>query len=550
MKAKTFTQEELNNISKESLIKMYLALAESFEKVTIQLENLTEQVAILTQQRFGRKTEKSFALTSDQMTIADLLPENMKDIFNEAEATADDSAKEPEVETIIYQRRKRVGKRSEDISKLEVIVDETITLPDEELNELFPDGYRRLPDEVYHEVEYVPAKLVVHEKHIAVYAGKNDTGVVKAARPERLLKNSLLTPSLAAGVIDAKYVNHIPLNRISEDFRRKDFELSRQVLAGWMIQLTERYLRVVYERMKKELLSSKLIHCDETPFTVVKNGRGANSKDYMWVYHTGEKYGCPPIYLYAYDDGKRDTQTLKKFLGDYSGIIMTDGYQVYHTAAKERPDELTVAGCWVHAKRKYAEYVKSVGTEGFRGGIANEGVKRIQAIYHMENMVKGKDKTHKPAPEEILKNRQTLVKPLVDSYFAWVKSIAANPLVDKGSKVMSAITYSINQEQFLREFLDNPIIPLDNNEAEASVRSFCVGKHSWHIIATKKGAGSSAMLYSIAETAKANNLKTFDYFRYLLEQLLLHLDDAPAEYLDSLMPWSKELPEQCRKNKM
>ena len=111
-----------------------------------------------------------------------------------------------------------------------------------------------------------------------------------------------------------------------------------------MIQLTERYLRVVYEHMKKVLLTSKLIHCDETPFTVVKNGRGPNSKDYMWVYHTCEKYDCPPIYLYAYDDGKRDTETLKKFLGDYSGIVMTDGYQVYHTAAKERPDQLTVAG--------------------------------------------------------------------------------------------------------------------------------------------------------------------------------------------------------------
>lgn len=134
------------------------------------------------------------------------------------------------METILYQRRKRTGKRSEDISQLEVVVDETITLPEDALNTLFPEGYRRLPDEVYHEVEYIPARLLVHEKHIAVYAGKNDTGIVKANRPERLLKNSLLTPSLAAGVIEAKYVNHIPLNRLSEDFRRKDFEISRQVL--------------------------------------------------------------------------------------------------------------------------------------------------------------------------------------------------------------------------------------------------------------------------------------------------------------------------------
>ena len=223
MKSKTFTEEELNSVSKEMVIKMYLQLAESFEKMTIQLENLTEQVAILTQQRFGRKTEKASAMTSDQITMADILPDDMKDVLNEAEATADDSAKEPEMETILYRRRKRVGKRSEDISQLEVVVDETITLPEDELNALFPDGYRRLPDEVYHEVEYVPARLLVHEKHIAVYAGKNDTGIVKANRPERLLKNSLLTSSLAAGVIEAKYVNHIPLNRLPAE-RLRDIQ--------------------------------------------------------------------------------------------------------------------------------------------------------------------------------------------------------------------------------------------------------------------------------------------------------------------------------------
>ena len=177
----------------------------------------------------------------------------------------------------------------------------------------------------------------------------------------------------------------------------------------------------------------------------------------MWVYHTCERYGCPSIYLYVYEDGRRDTQALRAFLGDYEGILMTDGYQVYHTAANENPEKLTVAGCWTHCKRKYAEYVKGVGTEGFRGTIADEGVKRIQAIYHMENMVKGKKKTYKPTDEEILRNRQALVKPIVDSYFEWVKKTAENPLVDKGSKVMSALTYSIHQEPFLREFLDNPL---------------------------------------------------------------------------------------------
>ena len=376
------------------------------------------------------------------------------------------------------------------------------------------------------------AKFTVHEKHIAVYAGKNNTGIIKANRPERLLKNSVLTPSFAAGVIEAKYVNHIPLNRLSEDFRRKDAVISRQVLAGWMVSL-----------LQSKLLESQLIHCDETPFKVISNGRSSNSKDYMWVFHTCERYGSPPIYIYNYHEGKRDLEALSNFIGDYSGILMTDGYQVYHSLENASQDRINVAGCRAHLKRLYVNYLKSVGSKNTKGLIADEGNKRIAAIYHVDNMHKDKDK------DDRFRNRQDSVKPLVDAYFAWTKDIDSQSTIDKSSAVGKAITYSINQEPYLRKFLDNAIIPLDNNDAERSIRSFCVGKHSWHVIGTKKGAYSSAILYSIAETAKANNLKTFEYFKYILEQLLEHIDDDPKSYLEDIMPWSEKLPEYCCKIK-
>ena len=141
MKSKTFTEEELNSVSKEMVIKMYLQLAESFEKMTIQLENLTEQVAILTQQRFGRKTEKASLVTSDQITMADILPDDMKDILNEAEATADDSAKEPEMETIVHCCRCNRGQVCEPYS-----VKSTFRgFPTERLRDI-QTGTRRLDD--------------------------------------------------------------------------------------------------------------------------------------------------------------------------------------------------------------------------------------------------------------------------------------------------------------------------------------------------------------------------------------------------------------------
>ena len=119
--------------------------------------------------------------------------------------------------------------------------------------------------------------------------------------------------------------------------------------------------------------------------------------------------------------------------------------------------------------------------------------------------------------------------------------------MDKSGKLYKAIQYSLNQESYLREFLNNPMIPMDNNDAERSIRKFCIGKHNWNIIASTEGAVGSGMLYSIAETAKANGLTPYEYFKYLLEQILEHIEDPPAEYLEDIMPWSNKLPEYCRK---
>ena len=112
------------------------------------------------------------------------------------------------------------------------------------------------------------------------------------------------------------------------------------------------------------------------------------------------------------------------------------------------------------------------------------------------------------------------------------------------------MNYAVYQEKYLRRFLDDPELPMDNNDAERSIRSFCVGKHNWHIIDSVNGAKASAFLYSIAESAKANGLKPYEYFRYLLSELVKHpRDNVPEDVLNRIMPWSEELPDCCRKTK-
>ena len=138
--------------------------------------------------------------------------------------------------------------------------------------------------------------------------------------------------------------------------------------------------------------------------------------------------------------------------------------------------------------------------------------------------------------------------PLVDAYFAWLKIQQTKS--NSSTKLKEAVNYSVNQEQYLRCFLQDPQLPLDNNDAERSIKAFCVGKHSWHIIDSIKGAKASALLYSIAESAKANSLKPYEYFRHLLTELVKHSrGNVPEDVLVSLMPWSETLPDCCRKTK-
>ena len=547
MKKKSLlTEEQLNLIPKDVLVTMHLQLIDTMQQVVAQNNQLLRQVAaleekinILTQRQFGRKTEKASEIDGLQLSFNF----DVENALNEAEYLLDTASAEecePDATQPVHKRTKRKGKRKSDLQYLETVINEH-TISEEKLNEYFPHGYDILPHNTYYTVEYIPAKFMEHEHHVFKYAGKRGEGIRVADAPEKLLPNSVLTPSLAAGIFVAKYLNAVPLARLGEEFERLDMNLSRQTLANWMISMSDRYLELLYRRMHQEILKSKLIHCDETPFKLVVPEKTSNSKAYMWVYHTMETYGSPPIFIYEYQDG-RSSDMPRNFLKNYVGTLVTDGYQVYHKIAEERPDELKVAGCWAHCKRKFDDVLKALKTTNPKGAISAEAHKRIAAIYHVDHLCKTS------SLEERLENRQRSVKPLVDAFFDWLKSIDTTGL-DRSGGLYGAIRYALNQEPYLRTFLDDPIVPLDNNDAERSIKKFCVGKHSWHIISSKRGARASAILYSLAETSKANGLKPYEYFKYVLEQMLEHLDDKPADYIDNLLPWSDKIPDDCRLKK-
>ena len=536
-----YTKEQLNKFDKDLLIELFLGMQGQMEELSRQTQVLNDRMQLMMEQmvlfqknRFGRSSEKM----ADSEQIRFMEVDGTIVFFNEAEAVCDLDAPEPEdLELKAPKKKKQPGKKAADIAGLTVKRIDHYLKEEELTAEFGENGWKQLPDAISRCYQFISASVVIEEHHIGVYSSKLDEHMIKAPHPRNLLHGSLVSPSLAAAVINGKYVNAVPLYRLEKEFERYGLAITRQNMANWMIRLGEEYLGTMYDYLHKLLYDYHVIQADETPVLVNKDGRPAGSQSYMWVYRSGFMYRDRQIILYEYQK-TRNASHPREFLRDYTGICVTDGYQVYHTLEKER-ENLKIAGCWVHCRRRFNDALEVIPKAHRKESILHLIMKQIQAIYREEG------KLSDFSTEDRLMQRQLVVKPLVDAFFAYLKQ--NEPKIPKNGKIREAFTYALNQESYLKVFLEDGDVPIDNNASERAIRGFCIGKKNWEMIDTVNGANSSAIIYSIAETAKANNLKTFDYFEYLLTEIPKHVDDKNTDFLAELLPWSDMLPENIRK---
>ena len=555
------TEKQLSKFTKNDIIQLLLQSMENEKQLRKEVSELTRELKSTNQQmqliiekwnlaqanRFGRSTEKKLLADEayDQLELAVVYAE----CFNEAEATtAGQPPFEPDMDTVevgAHKRKKQKGKRENDLKDIphEEIPCE---LTETELLEKLGPGYRRLKDEVYKRLEFVPASFTVKEYHVAVYVSRDGKTFVKGKRPKKdLFRSSIATPSLLAAILNYKYVNAMPIHRLAQDFRRNDLELAPQVMCSWVIKGCEVYLSLIYDELKKHLFKQPIIQIDETTLKVTNDGRSAGTPSYMWTYLTGE-FDASGQKIVIYDYQKtRATDHPRKFLSDFHGTIVSDGYISYKILSEEKG--ITAAGCYAHARRRFANAIKAakkdLTDEQLRNTVAGQALERLGVIYKLEGGWKEQPSEYR------VKMRNSVLKPLVEEYFSWAKEQIAKKTVLPESETGEGLAYSVNQEIYLKAFLEDGDIPIDNSAAERAIRPFCVGRKNWNIIDTINGAQASAIAYSIAETAKANNLKPYEYFRYLLTELAERVDTKmDAQFtLEDLMPWSPTLPEECRR---
>lgn len=535
-----FTEDELNRMDHQMKNDLIYQMQDRLDKMEHDYENLMEQIRLANQERFGRRTEKLDEIAG-QLSF-----------FNEAEACCNEQLAEPSMEDVLEtvlkpaRKPKKKGQREEDLKAFpqEEIPHE---VSKKELDALFGEGnYKSMPDEICWQLRFEPARWIAEKHIIRVYVGTDglhQDEFLRGDHPDTLYRGSIATPSLMAAILNSKYVNSNPLDRISREFQANGLHLSKQTMSNWTVWSAERYLSPVYDRMKAVQLQAHVNQCDETPLEVIHDGRPAGSKSYMWVHLTGELSPVPKIIVYEYQK-TRHSDHPKEYYKNFKGILMTDGLEQYHKLAREQ-EGLINANCLAHARRHFTNAIKAMGkgnAEAVKASVAYKALIRIGAIYDLEGALKNL------SPEERLKERQASIKPLMEEYFAWIKEVFRQGIVLPKSETAKGLVYSINQEEYLKIFLTDGEVPIDDSASERALRNFTIGRKNWVTMNTICGAQASAVIYSITETSRANGLNVYYYIKYLLEQLVTLTggqENIEQSKLESLMPWSKTLPADC-----
>lgn len=504
---------------------------EKIRKQNIQIDNMIQALLHARKKLFGPSTEVT--KTDGQLSLF----ESVQELAEQLNLSKEKITVKPYTRTA-----RKPGVRKEMLAGFPQEVEKYV-LPAEEKCSVCGGEMKVTGKKVVRtEVEFQPAKLIVKQiiQQVAkcVNCGTEDSPnekchFQKAAVPVPPLAYSISTPSLIVQVMYQKFALGLPLSRQEKDWYRLGLVLSRSNMANWVIRCSEEWFKPVYWRIYEKLLECDLIHMDETRIRCNKEeGKLPSSESFMWVMRSAASEDIQAAFFFY--SRSRGGENARKLLKDFNGYLITDAYAGYDTV----PD-IKRALCWSHARRYLIESIPldSQGKE-IPGSKGAEGREYINLLFKVEEEIKNLPY------EEKKQKRQDASKPILDAFWTWVEKTSA--MYTTNEKLTQALGYCQNQRKYLETFLEDGRIPLSNNYCEANIKPFATARRAWLFADTPKGAFANGVLYTLVESAKANDLDVYEYLKHLLtERPNNHHLEKPS-VIDRLLPWSKELPEQCR----
>jgi transposase len=501
----------LENLPKRELLQLVLKKDEQIEHLSFQKERLESQkerlefqLEQLKRMMFGSKRER-FEADSNQTKIE----------FEEYATEAEKQDQTPVKETITYQRHKTSNHKGRNSIPAHLPVVEHIVEPTEDTSAM-----KRIGEERTEILEYVPEKffklVLVRPKYVRVESvdtivDGTEKSVVIAELPSRPIEKCLAGNRLLAAILVQKYIDHLPLYRQQQIFKRAAIEIAPSTIDSWVAQLG-RLLEVLYEKLITEIKAQQYLQADETTIKVLdKNQKKETHLGYFWVYHAP----LSRLVTFDYQQG-RGKDAPRGFLQGYKGTLQTDGYAVYKHYYNNK--DVTHLACWAHVRRKFEKALQS------NRSLAEHVLTEIQKLYAIEREIGELTAWQR---KEIRLEKSL---PIINGLGKWLYD--QKQVILPKSPFGQALEYTIPLWESLQNYLHDGNLHIDNNLIENTIRPVALGRKNYLFAGSHEGARRSAMFYSFFACCKLNNINPQKWLEYVLSVIA----DFPVNQLHNLLP--------------
>jgi transposase len=390
----------------------------------------------------------------------------------------------------------------------------------------------KIGEDVTKTLDVVPRKWFVTEHVREKFSCRSCETIMQPPAPFHAIARGFAGPSLLAMMLVEKYANHQPLNRQSEQYAREGIELSVSTMADHVGACTAE-LMPLYELLKAHVFAAERIHGDDTTVPVLAKVKTRTGR--LWTYvRDDQPFGgaaAPAaVYFYSPDRGGEHPE---RHLAGYAGILQADAYAGFNTVYKpeRKPGPIIEAACWAHARRKFFELADIASTARGKtkpviSPIAFEAVQKIDAIFKLERSINGSP------PQERLAARRSDIAPLVNDLISWMRQERAK--LSRHNDVAKAMDYMLRRIDAFTRFLEDGRICMSNNAAERVLRGIALGRKSWLFAGSDRGGERAAVMYTLIQTCKLNNVDPQAW----LADVLAHIPDHKITDLAALLPWN------------
>ncbi len=473
----------------------------TYEELLHQNIQLRHELDQLKRIVFGQKTER----------FVPTVPEEQLSMGLEMVSI---DAVSPVLETISYTRKKELttptkphqGRMALPASLPREIV---VIEPTEDIS-----GLKKIGEEITEQLEATPMKLYVRRTIRPKYVKADGEGILIGTLPSAPIDKCIAGPGLLSSIVIGKYIDHLPLYRQIEIFKRAGITLSSSTVGDW-IEGCCKLLMPLYEAHRKEVLETSYLQVDESPIKVLdKDKKGSTHRGYQWVYHSPQD----KLVLFDYREG-RGREGPEELLKDFKGYLQSDGYEVYNSFDKKQ-EGITHLHCMAHARRKFEEALSN--DQARAAYILSE----MQKLYGVEREIreKGLDDIHTKALRE-----QEAV-PVLSVLKSWLLENYTQVLPQ--SPIGKAISYSLQRWEKLCVYTSDGCLLIDNNLVENAIRPLAIGRKNYLFAGSHEGARRTAMLYSFMASCKKHDINPQEWLKEVLECIA----DWPQKKIQELLP--------------